>query len=90
MAAATAIMSIPVANTSTPELLPMKRFLVTFVTLTSVLALSLSAQTPSPTIVFDSLSKDFGKAVEGEKLKHVFKFTNKGQGTLEILSAEST
>ena len=68
----------------------MKRFLVTFVTLIAALALPLAAQTPSPTIVFDSQSKDFGKAVEGEKLKHVFKFTNKGQGTLEILSAEST
>jgi hypothetical protein len=68
----------------------MKQVLVTFITLTILLALPLAAQTPSPTIVFDSQTKDFGKAVEGEKLKHVFKFTNKGSGTLEILSAEST
>jgi hypothetical protein len=83
-------MSSLVANTSTLELFPMKRVLVTFITLAFAAALPLAAQTPSPTIVFDSLAKDFGKVVEGEKLKHVFKFTNKGSGTLEILSAEST
>ena len=43
-----------------------------------------------PMIVFDSPSKDFGKVTEGQVLKHIFKFTNKGTATLEILNAEST
>ncbi|PYV16825.1 MAG: hypothetical protein DMG07_07025 [Acidobacteria bacterium] len=50
--------------------------------------ISLPAQ--SPTIVFDAQTKDFGKVTEGERLKHVFKFSNKGAATLEILSAQST
>ena len=38
-----------------------------------------------PAIVFDAVTKDLGKVAEGQQLKHVFKFTNKGNGTLEIL-----
>ena len=38
--------------------------------------------------MFESQTKDFGKAVEGEVLKHVFKFTNKGNETLEIAKIE--
>ena len=49
----------------------------------------LVAQTKAPTIVFEAQSKDFGKATEGQLLKHVFKFTNKGTATLEILSVEA-
>jgi len=38
----------------------------------------------APAIVFDSLTRDFGKVVEGEDLKHVFTFTNRGQAILVI------
>ena len=48
----------------------------------------LPAQGRIPTIVFDSLTKDVGFVVEGQTLKHVFKFTNKGTALLEILRAE--
>ncbi len=59
----------------------------------ALLALALFAQgaeDKAPTIVFDSLNQDFGRVMEGELLKHVFTFTNKGTATLEILKVESS
>jgi hypothetical protein len=50
--------------------------------------LPVQAQTGGPSIVFDSPTKDFGKITEGEVIKHVFKFTNKGNSTLEIFKVE--
>ena len=50
--------------------------------------LSLSAQDKAPKIEFDSTIQDCGKITEGETLKHVFRFTNKGDATLEILKVE--
>ena len=50
--------------------------------------LVISAQDKPPVIEFDSLSKDFGKVTEGQVLRHVFRFTNKGAATLEILKVE--
>jgi Protein of unknown function (DUF1573) len=44
-----------------------------------------AAQDKRAAIVFDSQTKDFGRVLEGEPLKHVFRFTNKGDATLEIL-----
>jgi hypothetical protein len=46
------------------------------------------AQDITPSIVFENPTQDMGKITEGETLKHVFKFTNKGQGTLEVLKVE--
>jgi len=48
----------------------------------------LFAQDKSPAIVFDNESRDYGKVMEGEKLEHVFKFTNKGESLLEIFGVE--
>ncbi len=53
-------------------------------------AFALAAQNQAPTIVFDSQSNDFGKLIEGQPAKHVFKFTNKGNATLEIIKVESS
>ena len=47
-----------------------------------------SAWQKTPTIVFETLTKDFGDIPLGDEVKFVFKFTNKGQGTLEIRSVE--
>ena len=47
-----------------------------------------AAQESRPAIVFDSLVKDFGHVVEGETVRHVFKFTNKGDAPLQILNVE--
>jgi hypothetical protein len=44
-----------------------------------------AAQDKRAVIAFDSQSRDFGRVLEGEPLKHVFRFTNKGDATLEIL-----
>jgi hypothetical protein len=54
-------------------------------------AMSLFAQnTNVPAISFDTQSKDFGKVLEGEKLKYVFRFVNKGTQTLEVQSVVSS
>ena len=66
----------------------MKRWFLIFPAIALTCILPLFAQGKAPTIVFESQTKDFGKAVEGEVLKHVFKFTNKGNETLEIAKIE--
>jgi hypothetical protein len=48
--------------------------------------LALWGQDKAPSMVFDNLVKDFGKVMQGETIKHVFSFSNKGSSTLEILS----
>jgi len=48
----------------------------------------LPAQDKRPAIAFDNQNKDLGKVTEGETIKHVFKFTNKGDAVLEILKVE--
>jgi hypothetical protein len=50
--------------------------------------MALPGQDAAPSMVFDSPAKDFGKGIQGEMLKHVFNFTNKGSTTLEILGVE--
>jgi hypothetical protein len=52
-----------------------------------LLAVSLFAQNMNaPSISFDTQTKEFGKVLEGEKLKHVFRFVNKGTQTLQVQS----
>ena len=48
----------------------------------------LPAQDKRPAIAFDDRDKDLGKVTEGETIKHVFKFTNKGDAVLEVLKVE--
>jgi hypothetical protein len=50
--------------------------------------MALYGQGKAPSIIFDNPAKDFGKVMQGEMLKHVFSFTNKGTTTLEILGVE--
>ncbi len=64
----------------------MKRILSLVWALLSVTSFSAYPQSKAPAIVFDSQTKDFGTVVEGDPLKHVFHFTNKGSGTLNILN----
>jgi len=42
-------------------------------------------QTKEPLIYFEHTSADFGTVRQGEILRQVFRFTNRGSGTLEIL-----
>jgi len=68
----------------------MKRFsLLLSVTMVAGVV-SLLALENAPSIAFESSTKDFGKITQGQVLRHVFKFTNKGTGTLEIHSAEGS
>ena len=66
----------------------MRRLVVTAVALLALALFVQGAQEKAPTIVFDSMSKNFGTVNEGEPLKHVFTFTNKGTATLDILKVE--
>jgi len=50
----------------------------------------LSGQDTAPSIVMDEPTKDFGKVIKGEMLKHTFVFSNQGSSKLEILSVEAT
>ena len=54
-----------------------------------VAALSASAvvagQTNTPSVYFENTSRDVGTVTQGEIIKQVFSFVNKGPGTLEIL-----
>lgn len=44
----------------------------------------------SPSVVFDGFSKDLGRINQGEVARYVFSFSNKGPGTLDILSIETS
>ncbi len=60
-----------------------------------ILWLSLAAwpavsQGKSPVLVFEGQTKDFGKVLEGAPIKHVFKFSNKGEAVLEIFKVEGS
>ncbi len=64
----------------------MKRFSLMVLAAAPLALLPVLAREKAPRIVFDSQTKDFGKVAEGQPLKHVFRFTNKGNATLEIIS----
>jgi len=51
---------------------------------------SVYGQAKKPSIVFDSMTKNAGKVTQGETVKQVFTFTNKGSGTLEIINVKPT
>ena len=68
--------------------LKMRRLAMIAVTILAIGLLVQAAQEGTPTIVFDTMAKDFGKVTEGEALKHVFTFTNKGTARLDILKVE--
>ncbi len=51
---------------------------------------SLAAQQTGPSISFDSVTADFKKVTDGEPILQIFKFTNKGDDTLEILGVEAS
>jgi hypothetical protein len=48
------------------------------------------AQNKAPVLVFEDQTKDFGKVMEGAPIKHVFKFSNKGDAVLEIFKVEGS
>jgi hypothetical protein len=68
----------------------MKRACFLFCAIIIMGMLTLSAQEKGPKIVFDSTTKNFEKVSEGETLRHVFKFTNAGTQTLEIIRVDSS
>jgi len=56
----------------------------------ALVAIPLAGQEKSPAIAFSEHAKDFGKVTAGQTLTHVFRFTNKGQGVLEIFQVRPT
>ena len=51
---------------------------------------AVSGQARLPAIAFDRISKDLGRITQGEPARHVFSFSNKGNGTLKILGIETS
>ncbi len=68
----------------------MKRFFLMVLMVIVGGLLPLSARQKGPSIVFDSISKNFNKVPEGEVIRHVFKFANKGDATLEIVRVDAS
>jgi hypothetical protein len=68
----------------------MKQFGVLACVVLILAMMTIQAQDKTPVISFDNTSKDFGKVTEGQLLKHIFRFTNKGSVQLEILKVESS
>ena len=70
----------------------MRRFcpIVAAVLIALLPVLFASSQQQTPTLVFESQTKDFGRVGQGLPLKHVFKFTNKGSAVLEIFKVEGS
>ncbi len=66
----------------------MKRFSLFLIMVLILGLIPLLGQDKVPAISFESLTKDFGKVTEGEVLKAVFKFVNKGSATLDIVKVE--
>lgn len=52
--------------------------------------LPLTAQEQGPSIVFDALNKDVKTVTDGETIQQIFRFTNKGNATLEILGINAS
>ena len=68
----------------------MKRFSAALWILLTAGQTGLCGQAEAPSMVIENSLKDFGKVMQGEMLKHVFNFSNRGSGTLEIISVEAT
>jgi len=68
----------------------MRRFLALLFAAAVAGLLPLPAQEKGAKIVFESTTKDFGKVSEGAVLKHIFRFTNQGNETLEIVRVDSS
>lgn len=64
----------------------MKRFCLAMRALLAASFFPPGAQNKVPAIAFDALTWDFGNVIEGEALRHIFRFTNKGTATLRIFS----
>ncbi len=51
---------------------------------------TLNAQIKGPSIHFDTTERDLGKVTQGENIREVFSFTNRGSAALQILSIGHT
>ena len=68
--------------------LMMKRILPVLLVILVPGLVVLNAAEKASVIAFDAIAKDFGTVTEGQSLKYVFTFKNKGDATLEIMKVE--
>jgi hypothetical protein len=54
----------------------------------SVLSISGFGQAKGPLLQIEDISRDVGTVTQGETIKQIFAFSNKGSGALEILNVE--
>jgi hypothetical protein len=52
--------------------------------------LNASGEASHPSIGFEFVSKDFGNVTQGEVIKQIFQFANRGKGLLEIIEIEKS
>lgn len=48
-------------------------------------AIGAVGQDKQPSIEFDFVSKDYGTVIQGQSIKQIFPFANKGAGVLRIM-----
>lgn len=68
--------------------LMMKRLLPVLPAILALGLITLQAAEKTAAVAFDSITRDFGTVTEGERLKYVFTFKNRGDAVLEILKVE--
>lgn len=65
-------------------------FFIGFVCVTSLLQAQPNSELEGPVISWEKVTHDFGDIIQGEKVSHVFKFTNAGNEPLVITNVEVT
>jgi hypothetical protein len=68
----------------------MKRSILLTCAVLAAACLPILAQSKGPSIVFENHTKNVASVTEGETIRHVFKFANKGNATLEILDVQAS
>jgi len=63
----------------------MRFYSAVFVVILAALACGIAQQPKAPLLEIDGATSNAGKVMQGETIRQVFTFTNKGPGTLEIL-----
>ena len=66
----------------------MMRLCIALMLSISVFSTNGPGQAKGPSLQIENISRDVGTVTQGETIKQVFTFTNKGSSTLQILDVE--
>ncbi|MEQ1586345.1 MAG: DUF1573 domain-containing protein [Cyclobacteriaceae bacterium] len=65
-------------------------FFIGFVCVTLLLQAQTNPEPQGPAITWEKVTHDFGDIIQGEKVSHIFKFTNTGNEPLVVTNVEVT